>query len=91
MDQRSTSRYDDPLAKALAGVPEDDEPLTDDDLAAIAESDKDLAAGRIVALEDLKRDLGLPVTRCAAQREEPVVRPAMKYLERKENSSSTGR
>ena len=60
MDQRSTAQYGDPFAEALAGVPEDDEPLTDDDLAAIAESDEDLAAGRIVTLEDLKRDLGLP-------------------------------
>ncbi len=59
MDQRSAARYDDPFGEALAGVPEDDEPLTDDDRAAIAESDEDLAAGRIVTLEDLKRDLGL--------------------------------
>lgn len=49
----------DPFAQALAGVPDDDEPLTAEDLAAIAESDEDLAAGRTISMEDLKRDLGL--------------------------------
>ena len=53
---------DDPFARALAGVPDDDELLTAEDLAAIAESDEDLAAGRIISLEDLKRDLGLAET-----------------------------
>ena len=47
----------DPVARNLAAAPADDEPLTKDDLEAIAESDDDYAAGRIVALEDLKRDL----------------------------------
>lgn len=47
----------DPVARNLASAPADDEPLTKDDLEAIAESDDDFAAGRIVALEDLKRNL----------------------------------
>ena len=53
---------DDPFAQALASTPADDEPITADDLAAIAESEDDLAAGRIVPLEDLERDSGLTET-----------------------------
>ena len=49
---------EDPVAASLADVPVDDEPVTDADLKAINESDEDLAAGRVVTLEELRRELG---------------------------------
>ena len=49
---------DDPVASALADVPVDDEPVTDDDLSAIEESDADIDAGRVVSIEQLKREYG---------------------------------
>ena len=36
----------------------EDEPLSDEDQAALAESDADVAAGRTVAYEQVKQDLG---------------------------------
>ena len=49
---------EDPVAASLAHVPVDDEPVTDADLKAIDESDEDLAAGRVVTLEELRQELG---------------------------------
>ena len=49
---------DDPVASSLADVPVDDEPVTEDDLSAIEESDADIAAGRVVSLEQLRREFG---------------------------------
>ena len=49
---------EDPVAASLAHVPVDDEPVTDADRKAIDESDEDLAAGRVVTLEELRRELG---------------------------------
>jgi len=49
---------DDPVAAALAEVPVDDEPVTDDDLSAIEESDEDIAAGRVVSIEQLRQESG---------------------------------
>jgi hypothetical protein len=40
------SRREDPLLRAIANAPEDDEPWTEQDEAAMAESRADLAAGR---------------------------------------------
>jgi hypothetical protein len=37
--------------------PEDDEPLSIEDQAALAESDADIAAGRTISYEQIKRDL----------------------------------
>ena len=62
---RSVRRYiqflhflDDPVALSLARAPADDEPITEEDRDAIEESNQDLAAGRVVTLEQLKRELG---------------------------------
>ena len=44
---------DDPLLYALANAPLDDEPLTDDDLAAIAEARAEVERGDIVTLDEL--------------------------------------
>lgn len=49
----------DPLANILATALPDDEPLTPEDLAAIREADEDLAAGRLLSTDELRRQLGL--------------------------------
>lgn len=47
----------DPLARRLDAAPLDDEPLTADDLEAIQAAREDIAAGRCVPLEELRREL----------------------------------
>jgi hypothetical protein len=42
----------------LDARPEDDEPLTAEDQAALAESDADIVAGRSVSYEQVKQGLG---------------------------------
>jgi len=42
----------------LDSRPEDDEPLTPEEQAALAESDADIAAGRTGSYEQVKQDLG---------------------------------
>ena len=49
---------DDPLRRALANAPEEDEPLTAKEAAAIEEGYRDLAAGRVVSNDELWRRLG---------------------------------
>lgn len=49
----------DPLLLALANAPEDDEPWTDEDEAAVAESRADFAAGRTLSHEELLQKYGL--------------------------------
>jgi hypothetical protein len=48
----------DPVAWMLDNAPLDDEPLTDEEREALAESAADIAAGRTVSLDQLKRELG---------------------------------
>lgn len=45
----------DPLRAVLDAAPLDDEPVTDDDLAAIREGLEKKAAGEVVAHEEVKR------------------------------------
>ncbi|MBA3866154.1 MAG: hypothetical protein H0X42_07395 [Solirubrobacterales bacterium] len=53
-------RLDDPLLRALAEAPEDDEAWTEEDEAAIAEVEADRAAGvTTVSHEEVKRELGI--------------------------------
>jgi predicted transcriptional regulator len=47
----------DPFFQALANAPEDDEPLTDEDAAALDEANADIAAGRVVPHEEVFRRL----------------------------------
>jgi len=47
----------DPVLLAFLNAPEDDEPLTDEDLAAIAEAKADVARGDVVSLEEVERQL----------------------------------
>ncbi len=51
-------RYD-AAGTAAALAPDDDEPLTDEDRAAIAEGMADAAAGRMFSLDEVMRDLGV--------------------------------
>lgn len=46
-----------PALRALALAPEDDEPLTDEDRAALDEARADLAAGRVVSHAEARRRL----------------------------------
>ena len=43
------------LPAALANAPEDDEPVTEEDILAIAESHADILAGRLVPHEEVER------------------------------------
>jgi predicted transcriptional regulator len=49
----------DPLVRAIASAPVDDEPLTAEDEAAITEGKADIAAGRTVPLEEIERRYGI--------------------------------
>ena len=50
---------DDPVAVSLAEAPLDDEPLTDEDIAALEEAEEDIKAGRLIPAEELYREIGL--------------------------------
>ncbi len=54
LDQRA----EDPVIAAFRDAPVDDEPWTDEHEAAAAAGRADLAAGRIVSLDEAMRDLG---------------------------------
>jgi hypothetical protein len=49
----------DPLARRLDAAPLDDEPVTAEDLEAMQAAREDFAAGRVVSLEELRRELEL--------------------------------
>jgi hypothetical protein len=50
--------HEDPLLRAIANAPEDDEPWTEADEAAMAESRTELAAGEsLIPLEQVMREL----------------------------------
>ena len=49
----------DPVLRATRNAPLDDEPVTDEDRAAIAASDRDLEQGEVISHADLKRQLGI--------------------------------
>ena len=44
------------LPRVLRDAPIDDEPVTDEDLAAIAEASADIAAGRVISHEEIRRE-----------------------------------
>jgi PHD/YefM family antitoxin component YafN of YafNO toxin-antitoxin module len=48
----------DPLTRFLDEAPLDDEPITPEELAAVAEARADVEAGRTVSLDEIKRELG---------------------------------
>ncbi|HET9209201.1 MAG TPA: hypothetical protein VFR03_02320 [Thermoanaerobaculia bacterium] len=45
----------DPVLMALREAPLDDEPLTDEDLTAIEEAREDIAQGRLISHEEIRR------------------------------------
>ena len=47
----------DPLQAALDSAPKADEQLSKDDMAALAEAEQDIAAGRVVSHEEARRQL----------------------------------
>ncbi len=49
----------DPVLRSLMEAPVDDEPLTPEEEAAVAEAYEDLRCGRTVTMEEVKRELGL--------------------------------
>jgi hypothetical protein len=57
--ERLLDLFEDPVVAAFRDAPEDDEPLTPEEEAALDESHARLAAGEpTISLEDLKRELG---------------------------------
>lgn len=53
----ATRQAGDPLTRLWDEAPADDEPWTDTDETAVAEGDADIAAGRVVGVDELRRDL----------------------------------
>jgi len=49
----------DPMMQALMEAPEDDEPETEEERAAVAEAYEDIAAGRVVTMEEIRHEFGL--------------------------------
>lgn len=58
--EQPTSREPaDALTKLLDDAPLDDEPITPEEEAAVAEADAEIAAGQAVSLEEVRREFGL--------------------------------
>jgi predicted transcriptional regulator len=53
------SRGGDPVLRLLENAPEEDEEISAEEEAAAAEGRADIAAGRTVSLEEIKREFGL--------------------------------
>jgi predicted transcriptional regulator len=49
----------DPIPLALRDIPFDDEPETDEERAAVAESDRDIEEGRFIPHDEVMRKYGL--------------------------------
>ena len=49
----------DPVLQAFLDAPEDDEPVTEEDLKAIEEAEEAIARGETESLEDVLREFGL--------------------------------
>ena len=49
----------DPVLRAFLNAPEDDEPETEEERAAVEEAYEDLKAGRVSPWEEVKRELDL--------------------------------
>ena len=57
--ERLAEATNDPVLRAFLSAPLDDEPETEEERQAVAEAKEDLAAGRVISDEDLRRELGL--------------------------------
>ncbi|MBI2170458.1 MAG: hypothetical protein HYU30_00325 [Chloroflexi bacterium] len=49
----------DPVLQALLNAPIDDEPETEEERRAVEEAKEDIRAGRVVSLEEIKKEFGL--------------------------------
>ena len=49
----------DPVLRAFLNAPEDDEPETEEERAAVEEAYEELKSGKEIPWEDVKRELGL--------------------------------
>ncbi|MGQ9555663.1 MAG: hypothetical protein ACUVWR_16305 [Anaerolineae bacterium] len=56
---RGLVAQEDPVLAAFLNAPEDDEELTEEDIAAIEEGRRAIAEGRVVPHEEVRRRLGL--------------------------------
>jgi hypothetical protein len=52
---RRLTELRDPVLAALLNAPDDDEPVTDEDLTAIAEAEEDIARGDVLTLAEWRR------------------------------------
>ena len=49
----------DPVLHAFLTAPDDDEPETEEERAAVTEARQDIQEGRVYSLEEVRRELGL--------------------------------
>lgn len=49
----------DPVLRSLLTAPEENEPISDEERAAIEEGMEDIRAGRVHSLDEVKKELGL--------------------------------
>lgn len=52
-------RRADQVMRAMAELPEDDEPTTAEDLEAIKEARAEVARGEVISLDEFERELGI--------------------------------
>ena len=50
---------DDPVLRSLIEAPWDDEPVTEEDVAAFTETDEDFRTGNVFTQEEIEKELGL--------------------------------
>ena len=50
---------DDPVLRSLMEAPWDDEPVTEEDIAAFTETDEDFRTGNVFTQEEIEKELGL--------------------------------
>ncbi len=58
-DELRRLTVDNPPLRAALLAPQDDEPLTEEEIAAVEEAKEELARGEYVTLDAVKRQLGL--------------------------------
>ena len=57
-EARLAALRDDPFLRFMLAAPEDDEPLDEEDLAALAEAEAEMARGETISLEEFERRYG---------------------------------
>jgi len=57
-EARLTALRDDPFLRFLMAAPIDDEPLDEEDLAALAEVEAEIARGETISLDEFERRYG---------------------------------